>query len=318
MAARNHPCIVMWVVFNEGWGQYDTARIVEWIKKLRSVAAGRLTPAAGPIASVGDVHRHSRLSRPAIARSGGKRAAVLGEFGGLGLAIEGHTWEKKTWGYRGVRDKDDLTRKYREASGSASTISSDKPGLSAAIYTQITDVETEANGLLTYDRAVIKVDLEPRRGRQPGRLLQGADAQDHGSRADLARRKALPGDTRSRSPAKTGSSPISRTTTGKKAAAASARRVRRARWSRTEWKTDDIWLRRDFTLSKEKSADLQLLLHHDDDVEVYINGVLATKLKGYKGDYEATTIKHGRQGGSEAGQERLRRSLSPEHGRSVH
>src|SRR5262249_23583613 len=88
-----------------------------------------------------------------------KRAAVLGEFGGLGLPVDGHTWEKKTWGYRNTKDKEDLTRKYERLLRGAWGLK-DKKGLSAAIYTQITDVETEANGLLTYDRDVIKVDLE--------------------------------------------------------------------------------------------------------------------------------------------------------------
>src|SRR5262249_25225610 len=82
-----------------------------------------------------------------------------GEFGGLGLATPGHMWSKQNWGYRGVQDKEDLTRRYERLLAQVWKLK-DNPGLCAAVYTQITDVETEANGLLTYDRAVVKVDLD--------------------------------------------------------------------------------------------------------------------------------------------------------------
>ena len=83
---------------------------------------------------------------------------MLGEFGGLGLQIDGHTWEKKIWGYQGVKNSEDLTRKYEKLWQRTYELKNDK-GLSAAVYTQLTDVETEGNGLLTYDRGVIKPDL---------------------------------------------------------------------------------------------------------------------------------------------------------------
>jgi len=88
-----------------------------------------------------------------------RRAAVLGEFGGLGLGVDGHTWTNKTWGYRGTKSSDDLTRKYENLLRGVWDLK-DRRGLSAAVYTQTTDVETEANGLMTYDRAVIKVNVE--------------------------------------------------------------------------------------------------------------------------------------------------------------
>lgn len=155
---RNHPSIVLWVVFNEGWGQFDTARITKWTKKYDP---SRLVDCASGWADrgIGDVHDMHRYPGPGSPKPEAKRAAVLGEFGGLGLKVDGHTWEQKTWGYRGARSKADLMRKYEKLLAGVYRLK-EEAGLSAAVYTQTTDVETEANGLLTYDRAVLKVDLD--------------------------------------------------------------------------------------------------------------------------------------------------------------
>jgi hypothetical protein len=88
-----------------------------------------------------------------------KRAIVLGEFGGLGLPLKGHTWQdEKNWGYRNFKNEDELTEAYRNLIKNLMPMI-DK-GLSAAVYTQTTDVEVEVNGIMTYDRAVIKMDVE--------------------------------------------------------------------------------------------------------------------------------------------------------------
>ncbi len=151
---RNHPSIVMWVIFNEGWGQYDTERLAAMAKKLDPA---RLVDAASGwtdknVGDVKDVHNYPDPVAPARDSS---RALVLGEFGGLGLAIDGHTWERKHWGYQGVSDREQLTRKYESFLRAVAQLWKEQ-GLSAAVYTQLTDVETECNGLLTYDRAVLK------------------------------------------------------------------------------------------------------------------------------------------------------------------
>ncbi|MCK4698933.1 MAG: beta-galactosidase, partial [Bacteroidales bacterium] len=85
------------------------------------------------------------------------RAIVLGEFGGLGLPVEKHTWEEEAWGYRNMKNFNELLDKY-EQFYSAIWQFKDDPGLSAAVYTQTTDVETETNGLMTYDRKIIKLN----------------------------------------------------------------------------------------------------------------------------------------------------------------
>jgi beta-galactosidase/beta-glucuronidase len=153
----NHPCIMAWVVFNEGWGQFDTQRVTEWTKtydptRLVDDASGWADRKVGDLIDKHDYHS------PSAPDTDGKRALVLGEFGGLGLQIEGHSWDKKIWGYRGVKGQDDLTHQYEKLWQDVYRLKAEK-GLSAAVYTQLTDVETEGNGLLTYDRAVVKPDV---------------------------------------------------------------------------------------------------------------------------------------------------------------
>ncbi len=157
-ALANHPSIVMWVPFNEGWGQYDTAGIAALARtldptRLVDATSGWTDRGAGDVM---DIHSYPGPDAPANEE---KRAAVLGEFGGLGLPIAGHTWQdEKNWGYRSFAEAEALTEAY------LALIEKLRPligkGLSAAIYTQTTDVEIEVNGLMTYDRAVIKMDKE--------------------------------------------------------------------------------------------------------------------------------------------------------------
>jgi hypothetical protein len=148
----------MWVPFNEGWGQYDTARIVERIKKLDPT---RLVDNASGWADrgVGNVHDIHSYPGPDAPKNEPNRAAVLGEFGGLGLPVKDHTWQDgKNWGYRSFENAEDLTAAYLELIEKLKILIDE--GLSAAVYTQTTDVEIEVNGLMTYDRAIIKMEAE--------------------------------------------------------------------------------------------------------------------------------------------------------------
>jgi len=157
-ARRNHPSIVMWVPFNEGWGQHDTPRYVEWIKKhdptrLVNNASGWTDTGTGDVV---DMHNYPGPGMPPTEKN---RAAVLGEFGGLGLPLEHHVWvDKNNWGYRSFKNRDELTSAYQDLIGRLRGLA--VKGLSAAVYTQTTDCEVEVNGLLTYDRAVIKMPVE--------------------------------------------------------------------------------------------------------------------------------------------------------------
>jgi hypothetical protein len=156
---HNAPSIVMWVPFNEKWGQFDTRRIVGIIEqtdpsRLVNDASGWQHEDAGDVI---DVHRYQG---PQAMRGNDRRVAVVGEYGGLGLRVPGHTWAPEGWGYAGLfetreamNDRYDLLAKrlYRDR---------DTHGIGAGVYTQLTDVEVELNGYMTYDRAVLKFDRE--------------------------------------------------------------------------------------------------------------------------------------------------------------
>ena len=154
----NHPAIIMWVVFNENQGQHDTEELVAAVKgldpsRLVNNASGNDDKNCGDV-----IDKHS-YPGPDSPKPEANRAAVLGEFGGLGLPVDGHTWSKKTWGYQGTKSIDDLTSGYEKLLAKAWELNV-QAGLSAVIYTQLTDVETECNGLLTYDRELNKVLAE--------------------------------------------------------------------------------------------------------------------------------------------------------------
>jgi beta-galactosidase/beta-glucuronidase len=156
---RNHPSIIMWVVFNEGWGQFDTPRVTNWVKEYDP---SRLVNCASGWTDrgVGDVHDIHVYPGPGTTKPEEHRAAVLGEFGGLGLPLEGHTWQStKNWGYRKYNTRDEVTKAYLSLMDHLQPEVAD-PGMSAAVYTQTTDVETEVNGLMTYDREIVKPDEE--------------------------------------------------------------------------------------------------------------------------------------------------------------
>jgi beta-galactosidase/beta-glucuronidase len=157
-ATMNFPCIVVWVPFNEAWGQFKTEDIVNWTMKydpsrLVNAASGGNFTHAGHII---DLHNYPSPAMPDPAVFGKDQIYVLGEFGGLGLPLEGHTWQgKDNWGYQSFPNADELMAKYESFMSTVSDLISQ--GLSAAVYTQTTDVEIEVNGLMTYDRKVIKM-----------------------------------------------------------------------------------------------------------------------------------------------------------------
>jgi beta-galactosidase/beta-glucuronidase len=155
---HNFPSIIVWVPFNEAWGQFKTKEIVEWTmqkdpSRLINAASG------GNFVNVGhifDLHNYPEPLMPDPDLFGKKMVLVLGEFGGLGLPIENHTWqEKNNWGYQSFKSKDELIRRYTEFMEKMPWLIA--KGLSAAVYTQTTDVEVETNGLMTYDRKEIKM-----------------------------------------------------------------------------------------------------------------------------------------------------------------
>ena len=285
-ALHNFPCIVMWVPFNEGWGQFDTPKVVKWIQEYdptRPVneASGWHDRGSG---DVSDMHSYPGPgTRPAEE----KRVVVLGEFGGLGMPVKGHTWQgEKNWGYVSYETSDALTDAYVDLLTQMRPLIGQ--GLSAAVYTQTSDVEVEVNGLLTYDRQVVKMDLE--------------------SIAAAANRLYLPPPkvttllATSQFKAQAWSY-----TTEKPADGWQQVRFDDSAWKRgpggfgtkdtpgavvgTTWDSSDIWLRRTVTLDSLPTAgDLGLSIHHDEDADVYVNGQLVKRLTGYVSSYQLVTL----------------------------
>jgi len=280
---RNHPSIVTWIVFNEGWGQHDTERYVEMVEQMDPT---RLVVCASGWADrpgVGDVRDIHKYPGPAAPEPEEGRASVLGEFGGLGLGVEGHTWAEKTWGYRGTASREELTRRYVDLLTRLAELK-ESPGLSAAIYTQITDVETECNGLMTYDRAVIKVDV-----RQVSAANQGK-VPKRNVVVPAAREKPVPWRYTFEQPAEGWQRPDFDDSSWKEGPAGFGRKETPGAVVRTEWHTPEIWIRRRFELPEVEAENLLLLIHHDEDAEAYINGALAAKTTGYTTGYETAPI----------------------------
>ncbi|MFA6127645.1 MAG: PA14 domain-containing protein [Bacteroidales bacterium] len=171
----NPPSIVMWVPFNEGWGQYHTEKITDLV---RSLDGSRLVnnPSGWTDKGVGDVNDIHNYPDPKAPPVEANRAIVLGEFGGLGLYVEGHVWQKENWGYEKMQNTDALLQKYENFYQELARLR-DIEGLSACVYTQTTDVETETNGLMTYDRYRVKMGItnvaKAHAGKLPPRLKSG-------------------------------------------------------------------------------------------------------------------------------------------------
>lgn len=281
---ENHPSIIMWVLFNEGWGQYDSERLTAWLKtldptRLVNHASGWTDMRVGDVV---DIHSYPGPDCPTPES---RRAAVLGEFGGLGLAVDGHSWSSRCWGYLMLPDAKELGSRYTRLFKQVWALHNFR-GLSAAIYTQTSDVETECNGLLTYDRAVAKIDpvvlLAANRGDFPGPPMKIILPDAMVGRAKWKFTTEKPGDDWFK--------PEFDASHWSEGLGGFGSEGTPGSYPNTAWKTPDIWLRRDFTLGADDLVGVRLRVYHDEDAMIYLNGVQALKLKGYATDYEEFTI----------------------------
>lgn len=152
-----HPCIGCWVPFNEGWGQFDAAKATA---RLRVLDPGRLIDEASGWFDQGggDVDSRHNYFYPLRVRPG-RRTVALTEYGGIAFPVEGHLTADKTYGYGTARDSADMAARYEKLQ-CETVLPQLARGLSALVYTQLTDVEEEVNGLFTYDRAVLKLPAD--------------------------------------------------------------------------------------------------------------------------------------------------------------
>ena len=279
----NHPSIVVWIPFNEGWGQYDTERLTASIKEKDP---SRLVISASGFMDfgVGDAHSVHAYPGPAGAPREENRARVLGEFGGLGLPVKDHTWSESGWGYRSFKNIDQLTEGYENLLQQLRLYISE--GLSAAVYTQITDVESELNGLMTYDRAVIKID--PDRMTKLAKMVYETEPNSY---------TLIPIISTSQD-----SSQLWYYTFEKPSNQWNKLNYDDTSWLngpggfgnpealspvvRTEWTTPEIWLRKTFTLSG-KVRNPYLIFYHDMDQEakIFLNGNLIAEGPGHQHAY---------------------------------
>lgn len=163
---ESHPSIVVWVPFNEAWGQHRTMQVGEWIEqrdptRLINIASGGNFHHSGHIV---DEHRYPHPGFPFMLARGGRfhdYIRVIGEFGGHGLPVAGHLYDpdRRNWGYGDLpQTPAEYRERYQQSIGMLRELQS--RGIAAGVYTQTTDVEGEINGLLTYDRRVIKIPAE--------------------------------------------------------------------------------------------------------------------------------------------------------------
>ena len=174
-ALRNHPSISTWIPFNESWGQFKTPEIASWTKEYDP---SRLVNAAsgGNHYHTGDIIDAHHYPAPNVSVIDGVRANVLGEFGGIGMAVADHLWSPdRNWGYIEFNTPDEVTDEYEKYIEKLMRLA--KTVYSAAVYTQTTDVENEVNGLMTYDRKVVKIN-EDRVRKINNRLCHILDKTD--------------------------------------------------------------------------------------------------------------------------------------------
>lgn len=277
----NHPSIIMWIVFNEAWGQYETSRLTQWVKSLDS---SRIVNSASGWADTGsgEVNDRHNYPGPVCAEPELSRAFVLGEFGGLGLSTPNHTWVQSAWGYRGVTGERSLTRKYVDLWREVWQLHNAK-GLCAAVYTQWTDIETEANGLYTYDRKRLKVESKQVAAAHRGKFAPPTmfDVVDEASAVEPSSWRYTVVQPSAHwieksfddSNWKTGASGFGVTDFALAPV-------------QTVWDTDEIWLRRVMTLPEGNLHFPALRVFHSQEAEVYMNGILAVKLNGRNQRYD--------------------------------
>jgi hypothetical protein len=285
-ARRNHPSIVCWVPFNEGWGQWKTAEATDFVRQLDP---NRLidNPSGWTDRGVGDMHDIHAYPGPASPKPEANRAAFLGEFGGLGLPKPGHMWKSTGWGYQSFKTQEELTDAYVGLLQNLRFLIDD-PGLSGAVYTQTTDVEVEVNGLMTYDRAVIKIDPVRAKKAADSLFLPPPKVQTLVPTSEAAAvewmyttEKVLSeGFQRAEFvPANWLRGPGGFGTQGTPGAVV-----------RTVWNTPEIWLRREVEVPPG-AKEPHLRIHHDEDVEVYLDGELLLSRKGYTTGYVLVPVR---------------------------
>ena len=291
----NFPCIVDWIIFNEGWGQHDTPNMIDWVSFLDpsrpNHVSGWMDYGRGDIC---DIHRYPGPGK--IDNAGGYRPLVLGEFGGLGYVVKDRVWPAKTTRahYINAANIEKYCTDYERIFYQLRILK--EQGLAGAIYTQISDVEGEVNGLMTYDRKHVKIDIEQMKKlndllmETPVVLKEVMPNSEKEAQmwtytthwewitpdwylegADLRQWHEGPGFFGYVRPGSVHNTPFTE-------------KCSFAHTPKTDWHTSNIWLRREIELDEIPQNPL-LYIWYFTEAEVYINGQLVLKVKGRNAPY---------------------------------
>jgi hypothetical protein len=279
----NSPSIVMWVVYNEKCGQDVISKTISTptlTNRVKALDPSRLVNEASGYDwyGSGDIADSHTYPAPRAVPGKPNQAIVSGEYGATKYPLEAHLWGKNN--VVEVTTEAEFASRYESYANSLSNLKAEK-GLSGAVYTQITDVERELNGIMTYDRAAFKTDVKKLRAFNLNAINKQLLFED-----------VLP-NSRNKSQSW-------KYTTASPAASWYQTSFDDSGWSmangpfasegtpdikaETSWTSSDIWLRKQFTLGALSPEDLKSLifnLYHDEDCEIYINGVLAASIKGF-------------------------------------
>jgi len=271
----NFPSIVMWVPFNEGWGQYDTARITEYTRKLDPTRLVN-SPSGWTDRGVGDVWDVHIYPGPGMEHASPKRAAVLGEYGGLGWPVPNHLWQdQRNWGYRTYQSRQELNENYARLMRSLYGLRGH--GLAAAIYTQTTDVEIEVNGLMTYDREVLKFDPQEMSAMHARLFEPSPKAQVLAADSE---HEAHEWRYTTQAPEGEWAAAAFDDASWKSGAGAFGHRGLPAATVRTQFEGKQLWLRRKFGVSRPTPELYLRVFHQATPAVVYLNGTEVAKLEG--------------------------------------
>ena len=302
-AIKNAPSIVHWVVFNEGWGQFDTNRMTNLVdNKVNALTPARFGKASliccasgwtdSEVGNIIDTHSYPNPSCPQSAT----RAAVCGEYGGITLKVPGHIWPGGDFQYTVVETGQDFTTYFNSLCDKIQDMY--YQGLNAAVYTQLSDVEIEKNGFFTYDRKILK-PVEPytliREKVQQCIAIPQSDifikpilstALDHHYTW-----RYVTSDPQSRHWYE-----LDYDDTAWSQGQGAFSHGLNSSWdglTMTDWNTNQIYMRRWFKLgdiTPENLAKLRFMVFHDDDIEIYINGIWAATESGCNFNYAPLNI----------------------------
>lgn len=309
---KNHPSIVVWVPYNENWGQFwqDATHTRNGVDLIRRLDDTRLiNPASGwTNYELGDIIDRHNYTTPALHDNPfNHRASVCGETGGYSVVFEGHIWDANNPIYNTLKDSEELSQKLAELNSIALNLSLD--GISGVVYTQITDVEEELNGFYTYDRKVSKLNEEQKALFRAGAIKLQTKALDYilptALHSETNLWKYIPVDDAPEgwnTDINMDDSDWLEGIAGFGAGDPPNTKIR------TDWNTPIIFLRKKIFIDEmtaEELNALKLSIYHDEDFEVYINGVLAASGEKWISNYSTFDISAEAKAAIKPGEENL-------------